>query len=356
MAAILAAVLAGCSTKPEMAEPPRVARIAQVEAANAKAISIYPGEVHARYESTLGFRVGGKINARQVDVGNQVEKGQVLASLDPRDLELARSSARATLASAEAAFRLAKSEHERYQSLIESNFVSQLSLEAKANALEAARAGVTEARAALDAARNQTGYAELRADADGVITAVSAEVGQVVGTGQAVLSLAQDGASEVEINVPEQAISEIRIGAPAQVELWTDSGNRSNGHVREIAPSADATTRTFRVRVAFDDESSKPRLGQSARVYFASSDTEGRYVVPLSAVYEKDGKPALWQFDTATRKVHLTPVAIDKFYETDALISEGLDAQAWIVTAGVHRLREGEIISPIDARNRRVSF
>ncbi|HET9034288.1 MAG TPA: efflux RND transporter periplasmic adaptor subunit [Dokdonella sp.] len=357
LGATLIALLASCGAKPEVAEAPRVARVAQVETANDKGVSVYPGEVRARYESALGFRVGGKIKARLVDVGNHVDKGQVLAELDPRDLELASSSARATLASAQAAFRLAESEHQRYQTLHAQNFVSQINLEAKANALEAARAHVTEAQAALNAATNQTGYADLRADADGVITTVLAEAGQVVGTGQTVLNLAHDGASEVEINVPEQAISGMRIGSEAQVELWTDSGNRSSGRVREIAPAADATTRTFRVRVAFDDESSKPRLGQSARVYFfASNNAQGRFIVPLSAVYEKEGKAALWQFDTATRKVHLTPVVVDKFDETVAFISEGLVVQTWIVTAGVHRLREGEVVSPIDAQNRRVSF
>lgn len=353
---VLIVLLAACGTKPEVAEAPRVARVAQVDAATALDISIYPGEVHARYESALGFRVGGKISSRQADVGSHVSKDEILAKLDPSDLELARSSTGASLSSAQAAYRLAKSEHERYQTLLKRNFVSQLSLEAKTNALEAARAHVAEAQAALDAARNQAKYAELRADADGVITAVSAEPGQVVGAGQTVVTLAHDGASEVEIDVPEQAISQIQIGSVAQVELWTDAGTRGNGHVREIAPSADAITRTFRVRVTFEDESRKPRLGQSARVYFASDDTQGRFAVPLSAIYEKDGKPALWRVDTATHQVHLIPVAVDRFGETDAFISEGLIAQAWIVTAGVHRLREGEIINPIDSLNRRITF
>lgn len=355
-ATALIALLAGCGAKPNVAEPPRVARVAQVEVADGREISVYPGEVHARFESALGFRVAGKLTTRRVDVGNHVSNGQVLAELDPRDLQLARSSARATLASAQAAMRLATSEHERFQTLQQRNFVSQLALEAKANTLEAARARVAEARAALDAARNQAGYANLRADADGVITTVSAEAGQVVGTAQPILTLARDGASEVEISIPEQAVSRIQIGTPAQIELWTDSGVRSEAHVREIAPSADATTRTYRARVAFDDESTNPRLGQSARVYFASSAADARFSVPLSAVYEKEGKAALWQVDPATRAVHLIPVTIDKFGETAALISAGVAAQAWIVTAGVHRLREGEIINPIDASNRRVSF
>ncbi len=354
--ATLMFMLAGCSSQAELAEPPRVARVAQVESANAKSIAVYPGEIHARYESALGFRVSGKIRSRHVDVGSEVKKDQVLAELDPRDLELARSSASASLASAQAALQLAQSEHQRYQTLHERNFVSQFDLEAKTNALAAARAHVAEARAALETSRNQAGYAELRADADGVITTISGEVGQVVGTGQSIMTLAHSGASEVEISVPEQAIAQLKVGGKAQIELWTDSGTRSDGSIREIAPGADATTRTYRVRVAFADESSNPRLGQTARVYFASQDNVGQFLVPLSAVYEKDGKPALWNVDPSTRKVHLTPVGVEKFGETDALISNGLSAKAWIVTAGVHRLREGEVISPIDALNRRVTF
>ncbi len=356
LAALLGAVAAGCSSKAELPEPPRVARVAQPEAASADTVAVYPGEVHARYESALGFRVSGKISARRVDVGNHVSNGQVLAELDPRDLELATSSARASLASAQAAYQLAKSEHDRYKTLFERRFVSQFDLEAKANALAAARAHVAEARAALDTARNQTGYAELRADADGVITAISGEVGQVVGTGQAIMTLAHDGASEVQINVPEQAIAQLKVGAPASVELWTESGNHREGRVREIAPAADATTRTYQVRVSITDAGEAPRLGQTARVYFSSEAGAGEFTIPLSALYEKDGEPAVWQVDPGTRKIHLSPVVVDRYAESGALISDGLKADAWIVTAGVHRLREGEEINPIDSLNRRISF
>lgn len=353
---LLLLMLSACQAPSPNAEPPRVARIAQVDPTNTRDIEVYPGEVHARFESTLGFRVSGKISARHVDVGNQVHKDQVLAELDPRDLELARSSAKATLASAQAALKLAKSEHERFQTLREKNFVSQFDLEAKTNALAAARAHVAEAQAALDASRNQAGYAELRADADGVITAITGEVGQVVGTGQAVLTLAHDGASEVEISVPEQSISRLKVGAPAQIELWTDTGTQHVGRIREIAPSADPTTRSYRMRVSFDDESIKLLLGQTARVYFASNEDARRFLVPLSAIYEKDGKAAIWQVDAKTRKVQLTPVEVVRYTESGALISDGLDGGDWIVTAGVHRLREGETINPIDALNRPVTF
>lgn len=353
---LLVLLLTGCQAPPPTSESPRVARVAQVEPAHTQDIEVYPGEVHARFESSLGFRVSGKISARRVDVGNQVRDGQMLAELDPRDLELARSSAKATLAAAQAALKLAKSEYGRYQTLRQKNFVSQFDLEAKTNALASARAHVAEAQAALDASRNQAGYAELRADADGVITTISGEVGQVVGTGQTIMTLAHDGASEVEISVPEQSIGRLKVGASAQIELWTETGKQHAGRIREIAPSADATTRSYRMRVSFDDESTKLLLGQTARVYFASDEDSQRFLVPLSAIYEQDSKAAIWQVDAKTRNVHLTPVEVVRYTESGALISNGLIDGGWIVTAGVHRLREGETINPVDALNRPVSF
>ena len=354
--ALLALGLAACHTQAGIAEPPRVARVAQVEPASASAIQVYPGEVHARFESALGFRVAGKISARRVDVGTHVARDQVIAELDPGDLRLAMSSARASLASADAAYRLAESEYERYKTLFERRFVSQFDFDAKTHAREAARAHVAEARAALDTARNQTAYTELRADADGVIMAVSAEVGQVVGAGQPVVTLAHDGASEVEIDVPEIAIDGIDLGTQAHIELWAENGALHPGQVREVAPSADATTRTYRVRVSISEATFAPRLGQTARVYFSTVDGAAQFLVPLSAVYEKDGAPAIWQVDTKSAKVHLSPVAVVRYAESGALIGEGLSASQWIVTAGVHRLREGEVIRPIDSMNRRVVF
>jgi multidrug efflux system membrane fusion protein len=355
-AVLLAMTLSACHSQAGVAEPPRVARVAQVQTADTDTIAVYPGEVHARYESTLGFRVAGKISARHVDAGTHVTRNQVIAELDPGDLDLARSSASASLASASAAFKLAESEYERYRTLLERRFVSQYEFDAKTHARDAARAQVRQAEAALETARNQTAYTELRADADGVIMALSAEVGQVVAAGQPVATLARDGAIEVEIDVPELSIAQIRLDAPARVELWARGGELHDGRVREIAPAADATTRTYRVRVALSDEAAAARLGQTARVYFSSEDEQAQFLVPLSALHEKDGKPAIWQVDVASTKVHLTPVEVAQYAEGGALIGGGLSARQWIVTAGVHRLREGEVIRPIDALNRRVVF
>lgn len=353
---LLTAALAGCSTKAEIAPPPRVARVAHPASGSGDMPAIYPGEVRARFESALGFRVAGKISARKVDVGSHVRRDDVLAELDPRDLQLAISGARATLASAEAAYKLAEGEHDRYEALYSKRFVSQFERDAKTNALEAASARVTEARSLLDTARNQAGYASLRADADGVITALSAELGQVVAAGQPVFTLAQDGASEVEIHVPEQQVNHFSAGREARIELWAESGQHAAGRVREVAPGADATTRTYRIRVAFVDDGLSPRLGQTARVYFGDVEAGRHWRLPLSALHEKSGKPAVWQLDPATRQVHLAEVEVLRYEEDALLLAGGVTADAWIVTAGVHRLRDGEVVSPIDSGNRPISF
>lgn len=354
--ALLLAGLAACTPHAADVPGPRIARVAQIESGTEQNATLYPGAVRARHESALGFRVAGKISTRLVDVGARVSRGQVLAELDPRDFELSVTRSRAALASAEAALKLAKSEHERYQSLGQQRFVSELALEAKANAFDAARAQAAEARAALATANNQADYTGLKADADGVITAVGGEPGQVVAAGQTVVTLAHDGASEVEIDVPEHQISALVVGQPAAVELWTETGNQHAARIREIAPAADPITRTYRVRVTLIDAQEAPRLGQTARVYFTSAANDGSFQVPLSAVYERDGKPALWQFDPGSGKVHLQPVVIASYVENGALVSSGMARDGWIVTAGVHRLREGETVKPIDALNKPLSF
>ncbi len=349
-------VLTACTTQADVAPPPRVARIGHPVAAIDAGTAVFPGEVRARYESTLAFRVPGKIHTRKVDAGSHVRKGELLAELDPRDLELAAASARAALTSAEAAFKLADSEHERYEALYARRFVSQFERDARINALEAARARVSEARALLDTARNQAGYAHLRADADGVVTAVAAEIGQVVGAAQPVFTLAHDGASEVEIHVPENQVAHYVADRAAVVELWADAGRRAEGRIREVAPGADPTTRTYRVRVAFVDADFAPRLGQTARVHFGDAAGAQRWRVPLGALHEKDGKPALWRVDPASRQVHLVEVELLRYEEDGVLLGSGIDAGAWVVTAGVHRLRDGETVSPIDADNRPITF
>ena len=344
--------LSGCSTRAETPDPIRPAIVARPQSAAAESGVVYSGDVKARYESTLGFRVNGKIRQRHVDVGAHVKAGDLIAELDPEDLNLQAASSRATLTAAEADLALAKSERERYSALLQKHFVSATQFDAVDNKLKAATARVAEARAAQNVAQNQAGYSGLRADHDGVITAINAEAGQVVAAGQGVATLARDGEREVEISVPESRIGDYRKEQSAAIELWAESGKRIDGALREIAPEADATTRTFRVRVTLGESSADVKLGQTARVYFAGAGSTDAHMIPLASLYEKDGKPAVWIVDPKTKQVHLKPVTVTAYREQGVLLREGVAAENWIVAAGVHKLREGQPISPVDGGNR----
>lgn len=345
--------LSGCTTHAEVQEAIRPAIVARPQSAAAETGTLYSGDVKARYESALGFRVGGKIRQRHVDVGAHVKAGDLIAELDPQDLHLQASSAKAGLAAAEADLATAKSERARYEALRGKNFVSETQFDAVDNRLKAATARATEARAALNVAQNQAGYSELRADHDGVITAIVAEAGQVVAPGQSIATLARDGEREVEISVPESRIAEYRKEQPATIELWAEAGKHLGGTLREIAPEADATTRTYRVRVALGDDAGAAKLGQTARVFFTgSADAGSAQVIPLAALYEHEGKPAVWVLDTKTRQVHIKPVTVGAYREQGVVLKDGLDSQDWIVAAGVHKLREGQSINPVDHSNK----
>jgi len=348
--------LCGCTSRAAAPEAPRSAIVAHPQTNSAVSADVYSGDVHARFESQLGFRVAGKIKTRFVDVGNHVEAGQPLAELDPLDLKLQVASATATATSARASRDLAQSEFNRYQALLEKHYISRTQFDTQVNTLKAAQAQVQQADAALSVARNQAEYTMLRADHAGAITAIKAEAGQVVTAGQPIATLARDGAIEVEIAVPENRIAHYHVGSSALVEPWTDTGKRLSANLREISPEADPTTRTFSIRVALDDTADTLRLGQTARVYFVGPQTAAQSVVPLTALDQHEGNANVWVVDSHTHQVHAAPVTIATYREQDAVIDKGLGADAWIVTAGVHKLREGQVVAPIDAVNRPVKI
>jgi multidrug efflux system membrane fusion protein len=344
--------LGGCDTRAAAPPPPRPAIVIHPQAGEEARAEIYSGELRARFESQLGFRVAGKIRARRVDVGAKVTAGQVLAELDPLDLQLQVTSAQAALASARANRDLAQSEFNRYRALLDKHYISQTQFDTQANALKAAQAQVAQAEAALAVARNQAEYAALRADAAGTITAIGAEAGQVVAAGQPIATLARDGAIEVEIAVPENRVADYRVGRPAVVEPWAAGGQRLNAHLREIAPEADRASRTYRVRVALDESAPALRLGQTARVVFAGDADPRESVVPLAALDRQADQAAVWVLDPRTRQVHPRSVRVRDYREHGVVLDETLDGALWIVAAGVHKLHDGEVIAPVDARNR----
>src|SRR4249919_3476430 len=352
LAASLLLLLAACGEKP--AEPsPRPAMVTRAAGA-AGALEAYAGEVRAREEPPLSFRVPGKLSRRLVDAGSRVHAGQALAELDPTDARLQSEASRAALATAQSDLALAKAELERYRNLVDQQLVSRSLYDSRVAQMQAAQARVRQAQAQSSASGNQVGYAVLRAPRDGVISQRLAEAGQVVGAGQPVFVLAVDGEREIAISVPEQGLQRFAVGRELAVELWARPGERYPGTVRELAPAADPATRTFAARVAF----SAPvgvELGQSARVY-ARVDGDARPQLPLSAVAQKDGQPAVWVVDPKTHQVHSRRVALGAYGEDGVPVLSGLRADEWVVAAGAHLLVEGEKITPIDRDNRPVSL
>ncbi|HEY9143778.1 MAG TPA: efflux RND transporter periplasmic adaptor subunit [Arenimonas sp.] len=354
LAAGLLAALAGCGDDAATQDTARPAWVVQASTQGA-APTAYAGEVRARFEPALAFRIGGKISKRFVDVGARVKKDQPLAELDASDVGLQREAAQAQLSSAEADLALATSELERYRDLVDQQLVSRSLYDARVSQHEAAMARVRQARAQADVSVNQAGYAVLRAPASGVIAQRLAEAGQVVAAGQTVFVLAEDGEREVAISVPERDARDFSVGRPLAVELWSRPGERFPGALREISPSADPQARTFAARVSFEPGDTPVDLGQSARVY-ANGGDQPVVTVPLSAVHEKDGEAAVWVVDPAASKVNLRPVVLGAYGEDRVPVREGLAAGDWVVAAGVHLLLEGQRITPIDDQNRPVEL
>lgn len=350
---VLALLLGGCGggEGPEAApRPVLVERPAERMAGSALALA---GEVRAREESALSFRVGGKLVKRYVDIGAAVRRGDLMAELDPGDQRLQAQSAQAQYAAAEAELKRARADQARYERLAAQQLVSQSTLDAQTAAFRAAQGQARAARAQLDVARNQAGYTELRAPEDGVIADRQAEAGQVVAAGQTVFTLAADGGREVAVALPESRVRAFRVGQEVEVELWSAPGRRWSGRIREIAPAADPQARTYAARVALEAAAAAAvELGQSARVYAA--DTDGAALsVPLSAVQRgDDGGGALWVVDPRGPTVRRVPVRFGEFGAERVPVLEGLSADALVVIAGGHLLREGQPVVPVDRDNR----
>lgn len=355
---LLVLPLLGCNEK---ATPPaaqaRSVLAHTVQAGSAAAQAEYSGEVRARHEISLAFRVGGKVTARLVDVGDRVAAGQVLARLDPADLMLSSSGAEANLAAAAADRSYAQAEVNRYRELRAQQFVSQALLDGKETALKAAEEKHRALAAQAGLAHNQRGYTELRADAAGVVAAVLAEAGQVVAAGQPVLKVARSGEKEVVVAVPENRVAELEGTAPGSgkasgrpgevaVILWAAPEKRYRGRVREVAPQADPVTRTYAAKVSILNADADVRLGQTARVSLQTT-SGGLALIPLGSVFQQGQQPAVWLLAPAggqTSRVHLRPIQVAAWREDGVAVKAGLAEGERIVAAGAHKLVEGELV------------
>ncbi|WP_343619185.1 efflux RND transporter periplasmic adaptor subunit [Acinetobacter proteolyticus] len=312
----------------------------------------YAGDVQARQQTALAFRVGGQITERYVDVGDRVKVGQVLAKLDVKDAQLQMNAAKAQLQSAEAAAKIAAEEYQRYQQLLPVNAVSRSQFDAVKNQYESAQASLQQARSNYEVSSNQTGYNQLISNKNGVITQRQIEIGQVLAAGQAAYQLAIDGEREVVFGVPEQAVSTIKVGQPAWVTLWSQPDARFAAKVREVSPAADQS-RTFTVKVSLLEGQSSIQLGQSARVFFVAQDNNV-LSVPLSSVTANDQQPYVWVVN-ANQSIRKVPVTLGTYGRDSVPVVSGLKATDWVVVGGVHLLRDQQKIHPVDRENRDVT-
>ena len=348
MAALIAVTLIGCARHELPAEPVRPVQLMQVKLVDAAGTSVFAGEVKPRHEIDLGFRIGGKVISRSVDVGARVSRGQALAQLDPSDVALQADAQKAAVAAADTEYRYAQAEFDRYENLFKQKFISASALDQKRNALDANRARWEQARAQFSVTRNQAAYATLVAPDNGVITAINVEAGQVVNVGQPVMKLAREDEYEVAISVPESRIGEFRNASPLGVFLWADPQKIHAAKVREIAPAVDAVTRTFAVRVTVVDPGPALHWGMTANVVLANRDAAGAALLPLSSIYRKDDTAAVWIYDENVRTVSLRPVVVGQYREDGVIVTSGVRSGEWIVMAGVHKLREGETVRPYE--------
>jgi RND family efflux transporter MFP subunit len=326
--------LAGCSQeKAEVKDIIRPVKVVEIGQAQSTRELDYSGSVRARTEMNLGFRISGKITERLVDIGQHVTSGDVLARIDPADYELSVTSAQASLEAAERQVETVDLARKRAEQLFAKNVAPKSQLEQATLTYNQAVATRDSARSQLAQAQNQVHYTDLKAGQNGIVTAVSADVGQVVGAGTPVVTVAVDGEKEVLIAVPEMDIAEFKPGKDVKAGFWSDDALSLDGKVREVAGSADPQSRTFAVRVSLPND---PRvlLGMTANIKASVASRQQMVSIPLSALAEKEGQKIVWTVDRTSETVHPRPVKVGDFTADGVNVGDGLKQGDVVVAAG----------------------
>lgn len=331
----------GCQ-KVAAEKPPEARPVVVVVAKLVSAIEAqtYTGVVRARVEADLAFRVGGKIVARTVEVGDRVAPGQVLATLDPTDYDLAVHAAEADLAAAQFEAIQTARDDARTVELAATGAISALERDTKKLAKDAARERSVKAQNNLDIARNRLSYCQLKAGAAGVVTATPREAGEVVTDGDAVLRVAQSGELEAVVSVPENRLTLARTGE-AVAKFWA-TGATAKAKVREVSPAADPVTRTYAAKFTLLDPPETLRLGMTATVTLTPQGAVSAIVLPATAVVQHDGNPSVWVVSGS--KIKSVPVKVRSFRQDLVVVESGLDGGEVVVRAGGHTLDAGQSV------------
>lgn len=333
-------IATGCGN--EKIEPPLPPMVKTILASNAEKIisDKYAGVVKGRYESNLAFQTGGRLLSRNVQKGSLVHAGEVLMTIDNRDAVQQFNAYSAQIAQAKSQLKLAQSDLDRYTQLYSEDAIAAAMLDQYTANYQNAVAAYNAAVAQAEQSKNNLNYTQLTANADGVISAVNAETGQVVSAGQTVLTLVQIKDLEVEIDVPENHFADVAVGKSAEITFWAVK-DKVSGVVREIAPMADEVARTYRVRISLTNPPQNIQLGMTAEVALTSTESATNVVLlPLSAIYQTDKKMQVW-IVTEENKAALKQVKVKNFSNNEVVV-QGLSPQDKVITAGVHKLREGQ--------------
>ncbi|MFB2562963.1 efflux RND transporter periplasmic adaptor subunit [Rhizobium sp. IMFF44] len=331
--------LSGCNEKKEeTAEVVRPVKVVEIAEADTTRKLDYSGAVRARTEMNLGFRVNGKIVERKVDIGQRVKPGDVIARMDATDYVLAVRRSQADLDAAEKQVQTTELARTRAKTLFDKNVTSKSQLEQAELSYEQAVSTRDSAVSALTEAKNQVAYADLTSDMNGIVTAINADVGQVVSSGTPVITVAVDGEKEVQVAVPEMDIAQFKVGKDVKARFWSDAALVLNGKVREVSGSADQS-RTFAVRVSVPND---PRvlLGMTATIEALADNTQPFVSIPLSALAQRDGQQIVWLVDRSAGTVHSRAIKVADFSDDGVRVADGLKTGDVVVAAGTQFMSE----------------
>ncbi|MBC3779028.1 efflux RND transporter periplasmic adaptor subunit [Pseudomonas sp. SWRI99] len=339
----MALILTACSEKEAAPEPVRPVLSVKVEALSEENLGRFAGSIQARYESNTGFRVGGRIASRNVDVGAEVQKGTLLATLDPSDQQNQLRSAQGDLARVQAQLINAQASARRQQALFDRGVGAQAQLDVANTDLKTTQASLDQARAAVNQSKDQLSYTELRADHKAVVTAWNAEAGQVVTAGQQVVTLAQPDIKEAVIDLPDTLVDQLPDDVVFSVAAQLDPSIHTTAIIREIEPQAQSATRTRRARLTLTDTPDGFRLGTAISVTLSSA-IKPRIELPATALQEVEGKPRIWVIDTQSKTVSPRDVTIISRTDSSVVLAGGVKDGERVVSAGVNSLKPGQSV------------
>jgi RND family efflux transporter MFP subunit len=334
-------LLAACSKEESPPEPVRPVLSIEVQSESEENLGRFAGSIQARFETNLGFRVPGRIASRNVDVGSEVEKGALLATLDPTDQQNQLRASQSDLARVEAQWINAQANARRQQELFDRGVGAQAQLDIAQTDLKTTSASLEQAKAAVSQARDQLNYSELRTDHAAIVTAWNAEAGQVVSAGQQVVTLARADIKEAVIDLPASLAERLPADVVFKVAAQLDPSINTTAIVREIEPQAQSATRTRRARLSLTETPPGFRLGTAISVTLSSA-IEPRIELPLSAVQEVDGKSRIWVIDTRTRTVSPRDVTVVSRDDSTVVLASGVKVGERVVSAGVNSLKPGQ--------------